>query len=94
MKLLLWQWRHLSGNKDLTNHHPLLKGSSHLMMQYFIIYNGSTGASGYDEDEALARAVAASLQDEEKEKHKKQSQQRRNSQPRPQQVSYLTYKFI
>ena len=91
MKLLLWQWRPLLGNKDLTNHHPLLRGSSHQMMHYFIMYNGSTGASGYDEDEALARAVAASLQEEEKEKHKRQSQHR-NPQPRPQQqrqqVSY------
>lgn len=47
---------------------------------------GYSGASGYDEDEALARAVAASLQEDEKQKHKRQ-QSRQQAQQRQQQVN-------
>jgi len=60
---------------------------------------GHSGASGYDEDEALARAVAASLQEEEKKKHKRQSQQQAQQQPQRHQqqvnqlnaINYISY---
>jgi len=50
-------------------------------------------ASGYDEDEALARAVAASLQQEEKEKRRRQQPQQRQRQQQ-QQVSQYVYEIL
>jgi len=49
-------------------------------------------ASGYNEDEALARAVAASLQQEEKEKQRRQQPQQRQHQQ--QKVSQYVYEIL
>ena len=94
MKHLPWQWLPLLINKDLNSHHQLLlRGTSLDQMLRVLSSYHNDRASGYDEDEALARAVAASLQEEEKEKQRRPSHrqpQQRHQRQQQQQVTKCT----